>query len=45
MSTPAGARPLLALLQLASPGLPVGGFAYSQGLEKAIEDGVVHDAE
>jgi urease accessory protein len=36
-------RRLLALLQLASPGLPVGGFAYSQGLEKAIEDGAVHD--
>ena len=35
---------LLALLQLASPGLPVGGFAYSQGLEMAIEDGTVHDA-
>jgi urease accessory protein len=35
---------LLAMLQLASPGLPVGGFAYSQGLEKAIEDGIVHDA-
>lgn len=39
-----GVRRLLALLQLASPGLPVGGFAYSQGLEKAIEDGAVHDA-
>lgn len=37
-------RPLLALLQLASPALPVGGFAYSQGLERAIEDGIVHDA-
>lgn len=37
-------RPLLALLQLASPALPVGAFAYSQGLEKAIEDGLVHDA-
>lgn len=37
-------RRLLALLQLASPGLPVGGFAYSQGLEKAIDDGIVHDA-
>jgi urease accessory protein len=36
-------RPLLALLQLASPALPVGGFAYSQGLERAIEDGLVHD--
>jgi len=37
-------RPLLALLQLASPALPVGGFAYSQGLERAIEDGLVIDA-
>ena len=36
-------RPLLALLQLASPALPVGGFAYSQGLERAIEDGLVRD--
>jgi len=35
---------LLALLQLASPGLPVGGFAYSQGLEMAIEGGAVNDA-
>jgi urease accessory protein len=37
-------RPLLALLQLASPALPVGGFAYSQGLESAISEGLVHDA-
>lgn len=37
-------RPLLSVLHLASPALPVGGFAYSQGLEKAIEDGLVHDA-
>ena len=37
-------RTLLATLQLASPALPVGGFAYSQGLEKAIEDRFVHDA-
>lgn len=37
-------RPLLAVLHLASPALPVGGFAYSQGLEKAIEDGLVRDA-
>jgi urease accessory protein len=40
-----GLRQLLATLQLASPGLPVGGFAYSQGLEKAIEDGVVFNAD
>lgn len=37
-------RSLLALLQLASPALPVGGFAYSQGLESAISEGLVHDA-
>ena len=36
-------KSLLALLQLASPGLPIGGFAYSQGLESAIDSGVVHD--
>ena len=32
---------LLRLLQLASPGLPVGGFTYSQGLEWAVEAGWV----
>jgi urease accessory protein len=37
-------RTLLAALQLASPALPVGGFAYSQGLEKAIADSRVTDA-
>ena len=41
----AGTANVLSLLQLASPGLPVGGFAYSQGLEKAIEDGIVHAAD
>ena len=35
---------LLRLLQLASPGLPVGGFTYSQGLEWAVEAGWVRDA-
>lgn len=36
---------LLRLLHLASPALPVGGFAYSQGLEWAIEDGQVKDSQ
>jgi urease accessory protein len=31
------------LLRLASPGLPVGAYCYSQGLETAIELGFVHD--
>ncbi len=35
---------LLRLLQLSSPALPVGGFAFSQGLETAIECGWVTDA-
>ena len=33
------------LLQLASPSLPVGAYSYSQGLESAVEAGVVRDAE
>lgn len=37
------ARFLIAL-QLASPTLPVGGFAYSQGLETAVDLGIVRDA-
>jgi urease accessory protein len=37
-------RPLARLLQLASPALPVGAYSYSQGLEAAIEAGVVRDA-
>jgi urease accessory protein len=35
---------LARLLQLSSPALPVGGYSYSQGLEAAVEAGVVHDA-
>jgi urease accessory protein len=35
---------LISLLHLASPQLPVGGFAYSQGLEAAVEAGLVTDA-
>lgn len=34
---------LLQLLQLASPALPVGGFSYSEGLEAAVEAGLVTD--
>lgn len=34
---------LARLLQLASPALPVGAYAYSQGLEWAAESGVVRD--
>lgn len=35
---------LLRLLQLASPTLPVGAYSYSQGLEAAIDAGIVTDA-
>ncbi|HMJ14882.1 MAG TPA: urease accessory UreF family protein, partial [Polyangiaceae bacterium] len=35
---------LLRLIQLTSPGLPVGAFAYSQGLEYAVHAGWVRDA-
>jgi urease accessory protein len=35
---------LVRLLQLASPTLPVGAYSYSQGLESAIDAGIVHDA-
>lgn len=34
---------LLRLMQLASPSLPVGSYAYSQGLESAIEAGWISD--
>ncbi|KWR89852.1 urease accessory protein UreF [Cupriavidus sp. IDO] len=37
-------RQLISLLHLASPALPIGGFSYSQGLEAAIDCGLVHDA-
>jgi urease accessory protein len=33
------------LWQLISPTLPVGGFSYSQGLEQAVEAGLVSDAQ
>jgi len=34
-----------ALLRLASPQMPIGGYSYSQGLEMAVEDGRVSDAD
>jgi urease accessory protein len=38
------AASLLHLLQFASPALPIGGYSYSQGLEAALDEGLVHDA-
>lgn len=35
---------LLRLLQLVSPGLPIGMYSYSQGLERAVEDGWITTA-
>jgi urease accessory protein len=40
---PVAANALLQLMWLASPALPVGGFSYSEGLEAAVESGLVHD--
>ena len=40
---PAPDMKLARLLQLASPALPVGAYSYSQGLEAAVEAGIVHD--
>lgn len=37
------ATALLHLLQLASPSLPIGAYSYSQGLEAALEQGLVRD--
>jgi urease accessory protein len=36
---------LMRLMQLTSPSLPVGAFAYSGGLESAVEIGLLHDLE
>ena len=41
--TRAATLPLARLLQLASPALPVGAFSYSQGVESAVEAGLVRD--
>ncbi|WP_428419939.1 urease accessory protein UreF [Methylibium sp.] len=42
-AAPTSAATLLALMWLASPALPVGGFSYSEGLEAAAEAGLVRD--
>jgi urease accessory protein len=39
------AHALLHLCHLVSPGLPIGAYAYSQGLEYAVEVGWVHDEQ
>ncbi|WP_341782023.1 urease accessory protein UreF [Ectopseudomonas mendocina] len=38
-------KPAWALLRLASPQLPIGGYSYSQGLEWAIDSGLISDAD
>ncbi|MFM2088145.1 MAG: hypothetical protein RLZZ237_3014 [Pseudomonadota bacterium] len=38
------AAALLHLLQFASPALPIGAYSYSQGLEAALDEGLVRDA-
>ena len=43
--TDAGRLALLRLLTWLSPAFPVGAFAYSHGLERAIHDGVLRDRE
>lgn len=43
MPEPAGQAPLLRLMAWLSPAFPVGSFAYSHGLERAVHDGLVQD--
>ena len=38
-------NPAWALLRLASPQLPIGGYSYSQGLEMVVDNGRVNDPE
>ena len=38
-------NPAWALLRLASPQLPIGGYSYSQGLEMAVDNGRVNDSD
>ncbi len=44
MVTTMNTESLLGLLHISSPALPVGAFAYSQGLETALDQGWCHDA-
>jgi urease accessory protein len=44
-STDMDSTELVALLHLASPALPIGAFSYSQGLEAALDAGLIHDAD
>jgi urease accessory protein len=39
--TPLGPAALIELIRLASPALPVGGFSYSEGLEAAVDAGLL----
>jgi len=41
--SPLATSALLQLIRLASPSLPVGGFSYSEGIEAAVEAGLVTD--
>jgi urease accessory protein len=43
MATAIEAQQLLLLLNWMSPAFPIGSFAYSHGLEWAIDEGLVHD--
>jgi urease accessory protein len=43
MTERAGGTALLRLMNWLSPAFPVGGFAYSHGLERAVHDGLVSD--
>lgn len=43
MPEPAGQAALLRLMAWLSPAFPVGSFAYSHGLERAVHDGLVDD--
>lgn len=45
MTDIAASNDLVRLMSWLSPAFPTGGFSYSHGLEQAVEDGLVHDAD